>query len=317
MAIRDYIDRREVLIDGQYDRFRTAVEENWFAYLLFVPTLLMLIAVVWVPMLQGVWMSFHEWPFLGEPEWVGFGNYQYLFGWGVFWTSMKVTIIYSAVTFIQLVVAIVAALMVVNMEEFKNLVSALFMVPYTMPPVVTGTLWTFILDPNLGPFMEYLISMGVLEQAFYWNNSGEAGLAVIMFAISWTFWPFMFLVILATLESIPDEHYETAKIYGADRIRMFFHVTLPQIKTAILVAVSIRMVWNLTKVSQPLQLTQGGPGYETSILAILLYRFAWESNEMGIAFAVGMILLAITLGFVVLFIREFERASAQGGGEVA
>lgn len=317
MAIRDYIERRGVLIDGRSGRLRTAVEENWFAYLLFVPTLLMLIAVVWVPMLQGVWMSFHEWPFLGEAEWVGLGNYRFLFGWEVFWTSMKVTIIYATVTFIQLAVAIVAALMVVNMEDFKNLVSALFMVPYTMPPVVTGTLWTFILDPNLGPFMEYLLSMGVLDQALYWNNSGEAGLAVIMFAISWTFWPFMFLVILATLESIPDEHYETAKIYGADRIRMFFHVTLPQIKTAVLVAVSIRMVWNLTKVSQPLQLTQGGPGYETSILAILLYRFAWESNEMGLGFAVGMVLLAITVGFIILFIREFERASAQGGGEVA
>jgi len=78
------------------------------------------------------------------------------------------------------------------------------------------------------------------------------------------------------------------------------------------VAVSIRMVWNLTKVSQPLQLTGGGPGFETSILAVLVYRFGWLQGSLGRAFAVGVILLLVTLGFIVLFIREFERQSEVG-----
>lgn len=301
------------IIGGRYDSAREILKEHWFSYALFVPTLLLLIFVVWFPMLRGVYMSFHSWPFVGEPAWVGLENFTYIFTWEAFYTSFRATVIYASTTFVQLGVALIAALLIVRMEAFKNLTSALFLVPYTMPPVVTGTLWSFLLNPSTGPVMGYLTGMKILESPMYWTNDGGAALGVIMFAISWTFWPFMFLVILATLESLPTEHYETAKIYGAGRIQTFWHVTLPQIKSAILVAVSIRMVWNLTKVSQPLQLTQGGPGYDTSILAILMYRFAWESGELGRGFTVGLVLLAVTLAFVLLFIREFERESAKGG----
>lgn len=301
------------VLGDRFSEAREILREHWFSYALFVPTLLLLVFVVWFPMLRGVFMAFHQWPFVGEPTWVGLENFEYIFGWEVFYTSFRATVIYSTVTFIQLGVALIAALLVARMEAFKNLVSALFLVPYTMPPVVTGTLWAFLLNPSTGPGMGYLTQMGILQEPIYWTNDGGAALGVIMFAISWTFWPFMFLVILATLESLPEEHYETAKIYGAGRVQTFWHITLPQIKSAILVAISIRMVWNLTKVSQPLQLTQGGPGYDTSILAILMYRFAWESGELGQGFSVGLVLLAVTLAFVLMFIREFERESASGG----
>lgn len=307
------VSERSRVVGDRFNQAREILEEHWFSYALFLPTLLLLLSVVWFPMLRGVYMSFHQWPFVGEPTFVGLGNFEYIFTWEAFYTSFQATVIYASVTFIQLGVALIAALLIVRMDAFKNLVGALFLVPYTMPPVVTGTLWSFILNPSTGPAMGYLTEMGILQEPMYWTNDGGAALGVIMFAISWTFWPFMFLVILATLESLPQEHYETAKIYGAGRVQTFWHITLPQIKSAILVAVSIRMVWNLTKVSQPLQLTQGGPGYDTSILAILMYRFAWESGELGRGFTVGLVLLAVTLAFVLMFIREFERESASGG----
>ncbi|WP_435181353.1 carbohydrate ABC transporter permease [Halorussus sp. AFM4] len=295
-------------IRDTYGGFKDAIKENWFSYALFLPTLLLLLLVVWLPMLQGVWMSFHSWPISGNIEWVGLGNYQYLFTWSAFWTSLKATLIYSMVTFMMLGIALVAALLVANLDSFENLLSMLFMVPYTMPPVVTGTVWMFLLHPNLGPIFNYLVDLGILQQPIYWSTKGPTALAGIMGAITWTFWPFIFLILLATLESIPEEHYESARMYGANRFQQFWHVTLPQLKSAILVAISIRMVWNLTKVSQPLQLTGGGPGYKTSLLSILLYRQASESGQLGRGFAIGMVLLAITLAFVVVFIREFEKS---------
>jgi ABC-type sugar transport system permease subunit len=310
-TIGDYIDRSSQRIKGirrDSSELRDAVKENWFSYALFLPTLVLLLLVVWIPMIQGVWMSFHNWPISGNIEWVGLENYRYLFGWDAFWTSLRATLIYSMVTFLMLGIALIAALIVANIDEFQNLLSMVFMVPYTMPPVVTGTVWMFLLHPDLGPIFDYAMKLGILEQPIYWSTEGSTALAVIMGAISWTFWPFIFLILLATLESIPEEHYESARMYGANRFQQFWHVTLPQLKSAILVAISIRMVWNLTKVSQPLQLTGGGPGYETSLLSILLYRDASEAGQLGRGFAIGMVLLAITLGFVVLFIREFERS---------
>jgi len=287
-----------------YETYR----EYRFAYLLLVPTLLFMILLLWLPFLRGVWMTFHEWPLgFGEVGWVGFENYAFLFQWGPFYTSLKATVIFATTTLIQLGIALAAALAVKNINWGKNILSGLFLIPYTMPPVVTGTVWLFLLKPNFGPVFGYLQQWGILDQTIYWSTDGELALTIITLVTAWTFWPFMFLVIMATLQSIPDSHYESAKVYGANRVQQLRYVTLPQLKSAILVAVSIRIIWNLSKISQPLQMTQGGPGYETSLLAVTLYRFAWNDGQLGIAFAVGIILLILVFGFVVVFIREFER----------
>jgi ABC-type sugar transport system permease subunit len=310
MAQSETTAQREALpLEGRFGRLREAVSEHWFEYLLVTPTVLFMILLMWGPFFRGVWMSFHQWPFIGDPEWVGLGNYEYLLEWRAFYTSLEATVIFATTVIFQLAIALTASLLVANQNRFKNLLSVTFLIPYTMPGVVTGTIWVFLLNPDLGPFFGYLVEWGLLESPIYWATQGDMALAVVMFAVTWAFWPFMFLVILATLESIPTEQYESAKVYGANRLQRFLRITLPQIKTAILIAVSIRIVWNLVKVSQPLQMTGGGPGYDTSILAVLMYRFAYKQSQMGLSYAIGMVLLIVVLLFVVLFIREFEKES--------
>jgi ABC-type sugar transport system permease subunit len=269
-----------------------------------------MIFLLWIPFFRGVWMSFHDWPVgsgAAAAEWVGAENYLYLLGWDPFYQSIQATLAFGVATFFQLILAIVAASLVVNLREFKSTVSAILILPYTMPPVVSGTVWLYLLAPDYGPIFNYLTEWGVIDQAVYWATEGTAALTAVSGVLLWTFWPFMFLILVASREAIPGEHYETAQVYGANRVQMFFRITLPQLKSAILVAVSIRVVWNLAKVSQAFQLTQGGPGFETSVLGVLLYRFAYQNGEFGLGFAVGMFLLAVTIVFVGLFIREFEK----------
>jgi ABC-type sugar transport system permease subunit len=315
MSVTDTITRR---FDGEgslVERAGGSLRENWFSYLLFFPTLLYLLFLLWIPFLRGVWMSFHEWQLGGGSEWIGLGHYAYLFGWDPFYTSLKATAVFGMTTFVQVVIAIIAALVIVNITRFKSILSGFFLLPYTMPPVVTGTVWLYMLDPSYGPIMGYAQELGILDSAVFWDVNGTLSLAVVSGVLAWTFWPFMFLIIVATMESIPSSHYETAQIYGANRVQTFLKITLPQLKSAIMVAVTIRMVWNLAKISQPFQITGGGPGYDTSVLGVLLYRFAYEEGRFGLGFAVGMILLIMTIGFVALFIREFERSrSAARGG---
>jgi ABC-type sugar transport system permease subunit len=291
-----------------------ALRDNWFAYLLLAPTLIALVGILWVPFLRGVWMSLHSWTLGEEPTFIGLENYAYLLGWEPFWTSLEVTLIFSSTTFMQLGIALAAALLVNSINKHKALLSGLFLLPYTMPPVITGSVWFYLLDPSSGPIFQGLIDLGVLSQPIYWTTQGGTATAVITLVTTWTFWPFMFLVILASLENIPQDHYESAKVYGASKFQQFRHVTLPQLKTAILLAFSIRMIWNLAKVSQPLQLTGGGPGYESSLLAMLLYEFTEQRGELGLSFAMGVILLLISLVFIVLFIREYQKASAEQRG---
>ena len=298
----------------RFEQLQEILAEHWFSYVLFIPTLVFLLLILWIPFLRGIVMTFYRWPLgPGSPTFVGLQNYKNLLGWGPFWTSMKATIVFALITFTQLAVAIAASLAVVRINRLKGIVSGVFLLPYTMPPVVIGTIWLFLLDSSIGPVFPYLQQWGIIHGSVYWSTYAKSALEAIMVVGTWTYWPFMFLIILATLENIPEEHYESAKMYGANRIQLFRYVTFPQIKSAILVAVSIRMVWNLAKVSQIYQLTQGGPGYSTSVLAILLYRFGYENGELGRGYTVGIFLFVITMVFVALFIREFERQRSTRG----
>jgi ABC-type sugar transport system permease subunit len=282
-----------------------ALQNHWFEYLLFGPTLLFLLIVLWVPFLNGVWMSFHDWPLVGERTWIGLGNYIGLLTWEPFHTSLRATAVFSLTTVIQIVTAIAAALLVKHRDRLTNVLNVVFILPYTMPGVVIGSIWMFLLNPTFGPFQKILLNLGLLQSPIYWQSNGEMAMAVVMFVTSWKFWPFAFLVIYATLENIPEAHYEAARMYGANRWQSFFRVTLPQLRSAIVIAFSIRFVWNLVKVAVPLQMTGGGPGFETSILAVFLYQYAREAQALGQAYTVGLILFAICLVLIGVVIRNF------------
>lgn len=283
-----------------------AFEEHWFAYLLTVPLIVFMILLMWGPFLRTVWMSFHQWPVVGEKTWIGLENYVFVAEWDVFYTSIRATVLYSLTTAIQLGLALVAALAVNQVRRGQSVLSGAMLIPYTIPPVASGTIWVYLLNPEFGPIMRYLVEWGIVESTIYWSVSSDLALLVITLVAGWTYWPFMFLVIFASLSQIPEEYYDSAKVYGASRWDMLRRITLPQLKSAILVAISIRMVWNLAKVSQPLQITNGGPGFDTSILGILLYRFIIR-GELGLSAVIGLVLFAVTLLFVFMFIRSFER----------
>jgi ABC-type sugar transport system permease subunit len=306
------VDVKLDLIRQRAGHVRQVLRRDWLTYSMLLPVLLIMGTLVWGSLLDGIWMSFHEFNFLGQRQWVGGDNYRYVLGWDTFWTSVRATVIFGLVTFSQLAIALVAAVAVKH-ARFRDYFSALFVIPYTIPGLVSGTLWVYILHPDLGPILPLLVDIGLLDQTIYWGTQGDSAMAVIMFAATWAYWPLVFIILTASLDGIPEEQYETARVYGASKVQAFFHITLPQLKGAILVAVSLRTIYNLTKVSQPLQITGGGPGFDTSVLGILVYRFTEGSQRFGLAMTVGVILVLLTMLFVVPYIRSFERNSDTGG----
>jgi ABC-type sugar transport system permease subunit len=203
--------------------------------------------------------------------------------------------------------ALVAAL-ALNQKfiPLKQVWRGIMLMPYAMPPVVTGAIWLYLLDPNMGMVMHYLQKFGIISQPIYWASDSTWAKVVITLVASWTFWPFMFLIILAQLQAVPERYYELAEVYGANLWQRFRTVTLPHIKGAMLTAVIIRIVWNLAKIDQPFQLTGGGPGYETSVLSILTYRFAYLSGDFGMAFTVGIFLVLFTFILIGPFLKKFQ-----------
>ena len=283
-------------------------EETWLIVLFLSPTILFMLLLLWAPFLQGVWMSLHRWPFMGDPTWLGLRNYTDFLGAAYFWDSIEATLIYSLSTLFQLAVALVAALALRQpFVRFKAVWRGVMIISYAMPPVVVGAIWLFLLDPSLGMITHYLLAFGIIDQPIYWFAENTWAKWMITLVASWTFWPFMFLIILSALQAIPQSRYELAEIYGANLWQRFVVVTLPAIKNAILVVVILRLAFNLAKIEQPFTLTGGGPGYETSVLSILMYRFAFMSGDFGMAFTVGMFLVVMTGALILPFAWLFQR----------
>lgn len=290
---------------------RESLKDDWFAYLLVVPTVLYLILLVWYPGLQGLVMSFYNWPLFGEKTFIGLDNYVYLLTWDVFHSSVIATLIYGTQTFGHLIVGTTMALIVWKQKRWVAVVSVIFLIPYVIPPLVSGTLFAYLLHPSVGPFFEILVNLGVIEQPIYWTTDGSAALAVVTIIGVWTWSPLVFLLVISALEGIPEEYYEIAEIYGANFWERFRYITYPQIKSTLLIALILRIIWNLGKVSQPFQITRGGPGYATSVLGILLYRLAWQQQQFGRAFATGVLLGLLALVFIVGFIWKFEKEQGE------
>jgi multiple sugar transport system permease protein len=292
----------------------TLAEDRWLIVVFLLPTTLFMVLLLWLPFLQGIWMSLHNWPLMGEPSWRGLENYRDFLTAPYFWTSIEATLIYSLSTLFQLVLALVAALALKQtFVPFKPVLRGIMLVAYAMPPVVVGAIWLFLLDPSLGMVTHYLIEFGIIDYPIYWFAENTWAKWTITLVASWTFWPFMFLIILAALQSIPRSQYELAEVYGANLWQRFVTVTWPHIQGAILVVVILRLAFNLAKIDQPFQLAGGGPGYETSVLSILMYRFAFMSGDFGMAFTVGMFLVVITLLLLVPFAFFYQRHLRQVG----
>ena len=292
-------------------RSQATSADRWLIVVFLAPTTAFMVLLLWYPFLQGVWMSLFRWPFLGTPEWRGVQNYVDFMAADYFWVALKSTFIYSLSTLFQLGLALTAAL-VLNQPfiRLQNLWRGVMLIAYAMPPVVVGAIWLFLLDPGLGMVTHYLLAWGILAEPIYWFSDGEWARWVITLVATWTFWPFMFLILLSALQGIPGSLYELGEIYGANLWQRFIHITLPHIKGAILVVVILRLAFNLAKIEQPFQLTGGGPGYETSILSVLVYRFAFMSGDFGMAFTVGIFLVVFTsvliFPFAYLYQRQFK-----------
>ena len=296
---------------SRLDRARETFQENRFAYLMVLPTVLYLLILVWYPWVQGFVMSFYDWPLFGPKTFIGLDNYTYLLNWDVFHQSVIATLIYGTQTIGHLVFGTLMALIVWKQKRFVAAVSIIFLIPYVIPPLVTGTLFSYLLNPNVGPFFQLMTEWGIMSQPIFWLSDGSSALLVVTLIGVWTWSPLVFLLVIAALEGIPEQYYEVAELFGANTWERFRYITFPQIKTTLLIALIIRIIWNLGKVSQPFVITRGGPGYSTSVLGILIYRLAWLQTAFGTAFAAGIILSLIALIFISVFVYKFEQEEGE------
>ncbi|HEV2717518.1 MAG TPA: sugar ABC transporter permease, partial [Terriglobales bacterium] len=188
----------------------------------------------------------------------------------------------------------------------RSIFRGLLVVPMMLPPVVVGVVWRLMLNSNFGALNGTLKGFGINTDRLTWTASPKLAMASVIMVDVWQWTPFIFLVLLAGLQAIPQEPYEAALVDGSNAWQTFRHVTLPLLKPAILIALLLRTMDLLRVFDHIFILTEGGPGFATETLSLYIYRSAFRFSNFGYAAAMSFVLLAITNVISVGYIQLLQ-----------
>src|SRR4051795_3734416 len=269
---------------------------------LSAPAVIFTFAMIAFPVVYTVLLGFQSFSSTGKQSFVGIANYSKLLADNEFWHGLWVTIaLYVLSLVLQLVLGVWLALVLFHAKRLHGLVRSLFISPFMMPPVVAGMMWLVILDPSLGAANYILQSMGLPPSD--WLASPSLVIPTIALVDTWQWTPYVALIVLGGLRSLPTSVYEAAQIDGASPFKTFQRITLPLLLPTIVTAAILRSVDLLRFFDIIYITTQGGPGNASNTLNIYGFRVGFEFFNIGYASALMLTLTAIVFGAVLAFNR--------------
>ena len=292
------------------DRRRAIVRRKVVPWLFVLPILLINLAVVAGPALSAIYYSMTDWNGIGAAHWVGLDNFRTLaadpgfrhaFRNNVIWLAMFLTI--------PIAMALLAASLLAPVKRGALLFRMTFFIPYVLPSVITAALWRGLLSPDRG-IPALLTDLGIpgFDKAFL--GGPDTVLPAIGFVDNWHWWGFLMVLFLASMQNIPPDLYESARLDGANRWQEFRDVTLPGIRPTFIFMILMTTIWSFLTFDYIWILTQGGPAGSSEVLAVLVQKHAFLGREAGYASAIGLtmsVFVGIIIGiFIVLRKRGWD-----------
>ncbi|MCP4197694.1 MAG: sugar ABC transporter permease [Proteobacteria bacterium] len=287
-------------------RFR--LSDTQYSLLLLAPAVLLLSFTVLYPLLRGIALSFHSYNLINlasGTQFIGWDNFKSLLSspdyravWGT--TLLFVTGSVAGQFLLGFMIALV-----LNQKEIKNrnLFRGLLLMPWIVPTVVTALLWKWIFNQQYGVFNYILHSAGIISSFQAWIGDPNLALFSVILANIWKGFPFHMLILLAALQTIPEDFIEAAIIDGATSWQRFRYVVLPLLRYIIMIDLLVSIIWTFQNFTLIWTMTEGGPITATTTLAIGIFRISFQSFDMGLAAAIGTLWLVVLAVFTVLFVR--------------
>lgn len=280
------------------------------------PALVILAAFLVYPIGYSVWLSFHEWDGY-TPRWgpfVGLENYRALAGDEVFWRATLNSVVFVAVrTPLEVGLGFLLALLLNRRLVARSLLRTLFFVPVVMSLIVVTIIFQRVFEPNTGLLNTFLRAVGLGDWAHPWLGDPATALPAVIAVSVWKNVGFSLVILLAGLQSLPQDVVEAARVDGANAWQLTLRVITPLMRPILALTALLSIIGGLKVFDLVFIMTRGGPTYSTEVLATMLYREAFELNHMGIASAVAVILVALVLSIAraqTLVLDESRR----GGG---
>lgn len=267
-----------------------------YGYLFIAPALLLIAVVAIYPLGKTLQLSLYDYSLLAPADtaFVGLKNYVKLAADARFWAALLNTALFTAASVaLEGVLGLLLALVMNASIRGIGLLRAAALVPWAIPTVVSATMWLWLYNDQWGFVNILLNKLGVIDHFHAWLSDPSSALLSVIVADVWKTTPFMALLLLAGLQMIPKELYESAAVDGATKLRQFFLITLPMLKASILVAVLFRTLDSFRVFDLVYVMTMGGPGNATEVVSLYAYKTLFKNLDFGYGSAIAVALLLV------------------------
>lgn len=275
------------------------VFDRYAPYLFPLPAVLAILILIVGPVLANVAISTYDWFIGGTPSFVGFQNFTQALSDRRFWNGLSKTFYFTALAVpIQLVLGLGVAVLFNREFPGKGLVRTIILLPMVATPVAIALIWALMFNPSLGVLNYFLESVGLPRSI--WVADPQLVIPSLVLVDVWQWTPMVALILLAALQGVPQEYYEAARIDGAGGWQTFWHITLPSIRSAIIIALILRSIDALKTFDIIYVITQGGPGIASETLNVFAFKTGFEFFRYGYAASLLIFLLFVVLGVAIL-----------------
>ena len=283
-------------------------------YLLSLPALLVCVAVL-VPFVTAVYYSTLRYR-LNLPALKGFiwfGNYTQLLTDSDFWNTVWVSLAYTVLTVVvELLLGLGIAMLLRQRTRVNNFISIMLLLPLMTAPAIAALMWKLMTNPNFG-VLSYLVSLVGIHD-FRWASSPSTALFTVVLVDTWVYTPFIMILLLAGLRSLPPQPFEAAALDGVPASFVFFRITLPMLTPYIITAVLFRLLDSIQQFDIIYAMTQGGPGNKLLVFQVQAYLQFFQNTNVGKSAAILMILWAITYALSNVFIKNWLKLRERARG---
>jgi multiple sugar transport system permease protein len=283
-------------------------------YLLSLPALLMCIGIL-IPFFTAVYYSLLRFR-LNLPAMKGFiwfDNYINFFSDPKFWNTVYISLVYAFLTVgLELIFGLAIALLLQKQTRFNNFASILLLLPLMTAPALAALMWKLMTNPNFG-ILSYFVSFFGLTD-FKWASDPKTALLTVVLVDIWVYTPFIMILLLAGLRSLPKAPFEAAALDGVPRSFVFFRITLPMLMPYIITATLFRLLDSIQQFDIIYSMTQGGPGDKLLVFQVQAYLDYFQSTNIARSSAMMIILWAITYFLSTVFIKQWLKLRERAHG---
>lgn len=280
-----------------------------FPYILILPGVVAISLILIYPLFKGILSSFYlEQPFdLGNAEFVGLAHFRTLGTDKIFKTALKNTVVWTtSIVAVQYVLGLFVALLLNQDFPGRFFFRGVLLIPWVVPNIAAALTWRWIYADQFGILNHFLVRTGLVKEGISWLGSTQTAFLSVIITAIWKGTPFVAVTLLAGLQSISQELYEAAVVAGANKIQVFWYITMPRLKGVSLVTLILTSIWTFNQFDLVWVMTKGGPASSTQIIPIYTYLNAFNFFKFNYAAAIGTVGVMILSVLAALFVKTLR-----------